>query len=60
MGKMPIAKVILKSDITLAELKQYCSQNLVDYKMPIRFDFVESLPKTYNGKIKVFKESRTI
>ena len=54
MGEMPVAKVVLKADITAAELKQYCSQNLTDYIVPIRFDFVESLPKTYNGKIKRF------
>lgn len=54
MGEMPVAKVVLKSDTTTTELKQYCSQRLADYKVPIRFDFVESLPKTYNGKIKRF------
>ncbi len=54
MGEMPIAKVVLKSYITSTELKQYCSQRLADYKVPIRFDFVKSLPKTYNGKIKRF------
>ena len=54
MGEMPIAKLVLKSDMTSAELKQYCSQRLADYKVPIRFDFVESLSKTYNGKIKRF------
>lgn len=54
MGEMPVAKVVLKYDTTAAELKQYCSQKLTDYKVPVRFDFVESLPKTYNGKIKRF------
>lgn len=52
MGEMPVAKIVLKSDVTSAELKQYCSGKLTDYKIPVRFDFVESLPKTYNGKIK--------
>ena len=54
MGEVPVAMVVLKADITSAELKQYCSQKLTDYKVPIRFDFLESLPKTYNGKIKRF------
>ena len=54
MGEMPVAKVVLKSDITITELKQYCSERLANYKVPIRFDFVDNLPKTYNGKIKRF------
>jgi long-chain acyl-CoA synthetase len=54
LGEVPVARVVLKVDMTAAELKQYCSQKLTDYKIPVRFDFVESLPKTYNGKIKRF------
>lgn len=54
MGEMPVAKVVLKNKVTQAELKSYCSDRLTDYKVPIRFDFEEDLPKTYNGKIKRF------
>jgi acyl-coenzyme A synthetase/AMP-(fatty) acid ligase len=54
MGEVPVAKIVLKSDVSAAELKQFCSIKLADYKVPVRFDFIESLPKTYNGKIKRF------
>ncbi len=54
MGEVPIAKIVLKSNITSEQLKKYCSEYLTAYKVPTRFDFVESLPKTYNGKIKRF------
>lgn len=56
LGEVPIAKIVLDSDVTESELKQYCIAYLADYKVPVRFDFVESLPKTYNGKIKRYKE----
>lgn len=52
LGEVPIAKIVLKAQITLIELKAYCTEKLADYKVPVRFDFVEDLPKTYNGKIK--------
>lgn len=52
MGEVPIAKVVLKFDVTEVELKQYCSKKIANYKVPVRFDFVEKLPKTYNGKNK--------
>jgi long-chain acyl-CoA synthetase len=54
MGEVPVAKIVLKSDVSAAELKQFCSTKLADYKVPVRFDFIDSLPKTYNGKIKRF------
>jgi long-chain acyl-CoA synthetase len=52
LGEVPIAKVVLKKQITENDLKKYCSEKLAYYKVPNRFDFVESIPKTYNGKIK--------
>lgn len=53
-GEIPIAKVVLNSDVTENELKNYCQQYLTDYKVPYAFQFVESIPKTYNGKYKRF------
>jgi long-chain acyl-CoA synthetase len=38
--------------ITEDELASFCYQNLADFKVPKRFKFVESLPKTGSGKIK--------
>lgn len=52
LGEVPIAKVILKSPTLVLNLKAYCIEKLAKYKVPIRFEIVESLPKTYNGKIK--------
>lgn len=51
-GEIPIAKVVLRSEATETQLKKYCSKKLAEYKVPVRFDFVESLSKTYNGKLK--------
>lgn len=52
MGEVPVAKIVLKGVIDMEKLKQYCSRMLADYKVPVRFDIVDELPKTYNGKIK--------
>lgn len=52
MGEVPAAKIVLKADVSIAELKKFCSKNLANYKVPVKFDIVNSLPKTYNGKIK--------
>ncbi|MGN6713639.1 class I adenylate-forming enzyme family protein [Anaerocolumna jejuensis] len=52
MGEVPVAKIVLKSDISTVELRKFCSENLANYKVPVRFDIVNSLPKTYNGKTK--------
>lgn len=52
LGEVPVAKVILKQAINSNELRNYCSERLADYKIPIRFEIVDNLPKTYNGKIK--------
>ena len=52
LGEVPIAKIVLKDDLCSEEqLKKYLKKHLSDYKIPVRFDFVDSLPKTYNGKI---------
>lgn len=53
-GEIPIAKIVLKSKITEFELKEYCSKRIADYKIPVEFEFVDYLPKTYNGKNKRF------
>lgn len=51
LGEVPAAKVILNSDVAIDELKRYSSENLANYKVPVKFDIVSNLPKTYNGKI---------
>jgi len=37
--------------VTREELADYCRQSLADFKLPRRFKFVESLPRTGSGKI---------
>lgn len=54
LGEIPIAKLVLKSPISANELKEYCSDKLADYKIPVRFEILDELPKTYNGKTKRF------
>lgn len=52
-GLIPTAFVVLKEGChtTDHELADYCCQNLADFKLPKRFEFVTSIPKTGSGKI---------
>lgn len=53
LGEVPVAKVVLKdSAYSGNDFRNYLHKYLSDYKIPIRFDFVDILPKTYNGKIR--------
>lgn len=52
LGEIPIARVELKRACELVELKKYCKQQLSDYKVPVRFEIVDYISKTYNGKVK--------
>lgn len=55
MGEVPVAKIVLKDDvkgISEGELKNYCMDNLANYKVPSRVEFVNELPKTATGKIR--------
>jgi len=54
LGEIPVAKIVLKAEIDYNELKKFCTERLSEYKVPRKFEVVESLPKTYNGKIKRF------
>ncbi len=47
------AIVVLKpgESVVDKELKDFCKQNMASYKAPKSFDFVESLPKSPQGKI---------
>jgi long-chain acyl-CoA synthetase len=50
---LPTAFIVLKKGekTTEDELAGFCYQNLADFKVPKRFEFVASLPKTGSGKI---------
>ena len=53
LGEVPIANIVLKSrDTNIEEIRNYCALHLADYKVPVEFNVVDALPKTYNGKIK--------
>jgi len=53
-GTLPVAEVILKDDanVTPRELIKWCREVLSVYKVPVRMQFVESLPTTASGKIR--------
>ena len=52
LGEVPIAKIVVKNDAIVHNYRDFCIDKLADYKIPIRFDIVDKLEKTYNGKIK--------
>ena len=43
-----------QSNLSKRELLAYCRQFLAPHKVPHRYTFVDSLPKTSSGKIKRF------
>jgi len=52
-GEFVKAFVVLRADqtTTAAELKAYCRDHLVYYKVPAKYEFVTELPKTQIGKV---------
>jgi long-chain acyl-CoA synthetase len=48
-----VAAYIVRRDETLTEneLRRFCRENLTAYKIPRRFEFRETLPKTNVGKV---------
>jgi long-chain acyl-CoA synthetase len=52
-GKIPIAFVVLEEGqhATETELSDLCYQNLADFKLPKRIEFVSSMPRTSSGKV---------
>jgi long-chain acyl-CoA synthetase len=52
-GQIPTAFVVLKEGqhVTPEELSNLCYQNLADFKLPKRIEFVDSIPKTSSGKV---------
>ena len=51
-GEIVTAYVVLKPDIeaTEAELRHFAAERLADFKVPLRIEFRESLPKSAVGK----------
>jgi long-chain acyl-CoA synthetase len=51
-GEAVVAYVVRKDpSLTADDLRQFCRENLTGYKVPRRFEFRESLPKTNVGKV---------
>ena len=52
-GQIPTAFIVLKEgqSATAEELASFCCQNLADFKLPKKFEFVGSIPRTGSGKI---------
>ncbi|MDZ7730527.1 MAG: class I adenylate-forming enzyme family protein [Natrialbaceae archaeon] len=60
-NEIPIAFVVTApdvepgEDITEEEIKEYCLENMAEYKHPREVTFVRQLPRTTSGKIQKFK-----
>jgi long-chain acyl-CoA synthetase len=51
--------VVTNQETAEQELKEFCSMQLVHYKVPQKFHFLEELPKTASGKIMKRKLAET-
>lgn len=51
---IPTAFIVLKEGQVISEaaMAAFCCQNLADFKLPKKFEFVDSIPRTGSGKIK--------
>jgi len=52
LGEVPVAKIVEVNDGDRINYRAFCIDKLANYKIPVRFDIVDALDKTYNGKIK--------
>jgi long-chain acyl-CoA synthetase len=52
-NQVPTLFAVLREGETLrkAELRKFCSENLADYKVPRRIEFLDAIPKTGSGKM---------
>lgn len=55
-GSIPVAIIVLKPRIKheqniIKQIEAYCLENIIDYAIPQRFQFVKQLPYTSNGKV---------
>lgn len=48
-GEVPIA-FIQGKNVNIEDLKAFCSERLSKYKIPVEFNMVNKIQKTYNGK----------
>jgi long-chain acyl-CoA synthetase len=55
LGEVPVAYIVLEKSQarpTPGELREYCFRNMAPYKIPEEIFFVDSLPRTFTGKIR--------
>ena len=54
LGEAVSAAVVLREgwSCTARNLFDFCKANMASYKKPIRYFFVESLPRTASGKVR--------
>ena len=52
-GEVVVAYIVLKpqKSLTLKEIREHCSRTLAPHKLPKRFLFQETLPRTATGKV---------
>jgi acyl-CoA synthetase (AMP-forming)/AMP-acid ligase II len=50
-GEVPVAFIVSRAGVEPEELSQFCQERLAKFKVPARFAFVDSLPRTATGKI---------
>eukprot|EP01112_Ceratiomyxa_fruticulosa_P011856 TRINITY_DN3259_c0_g1_i1.p1 TRINITY_DN3259_c0_g1~~TRINITY_DN3259_c0_g1_i1.p1 ORF type:complete len:519 (-),score=97.51 TRINITY_DN3259_c0_g1_i1:31-1587(-) len=50
-GEIVYAAIVAKSPVSSEELTQFCKHKLADFKVPQKFFFSDSLPRTATGKI---------
>lgn len=56
-GEVPKAFIVPtpEADATPDKIKEYCLENLAEYKHPRDVEFIEELPRTTTGKVQKFK-----
>lgn len=53
-GQVPAADLVLKDPLNkprMASLMSFCRSRIASYKIPLKYQFVEAIPKTASGKI---------
>ncbi len=51
-GEVGCAFVVPAHDVTGDELREFLLRKLAKYKVPVRFEFAEALPRTASGKVR--------
>lgn len=50
-GEVPVAYLVLKSQLDVQKIDEVCQQSLAKYKCPKRYYVIEQLPRTASGKV---------